>query len=345
MLEIEEIRDPGEWNRLVAGMEHVSSLQSWGWGEVKRLSGWRVRRLLVSRGGRPLVAAQLLTKGRGPLAISYLPRGPAFGESQELVEGVRALAREAAGVALKLEPPFMLPGEAPPPRLPGLAPAEAVQPEFSLVLRLTSEEEVLARMKPKTRYNIRLSRRKGVTARIVRPGEAGAEEAFESFFALFSETNARARLRQHSKDYYRRVFEAMSQPGGEAFISLAELEGVPLAAGLFVAFGDRVDYLYGGSTRARREVMAPYAMHWEAIRWGLARGLRYYDLWGIPRVPDPESHAYGIYRFKEGFGGKRVRYPAYDLPLGPLYRPARAAIRLRKSLMNWLARGTSRDVL
>ncbi len=343
-MKVHEIDDPEAWNRLVAGFRYTSSLQSWGWGEVKRLSGWGVRRLLVEE-GKPLLAAQVLSRGTGPLAISYAPRGPAFDDLEALARGLRALLRAVPGSHLKIEPPMALAAEARLPRLPRALPAETIQPEYSLEILLDSEEAVLQRMKPKTRYNTRLSARKGVVGRIVHPDDPDAEDAFNAFYALFTETNRRARLLQHAEDYYRRVFEAMHGAGAEAFLSLAELEGEPLAAGLFVAFKDRVDYLYGGSTRSRREVMAPYRMHWTAIQHGLATGRRYYDLWGVPRVLTPESHAYGIYRFKEGFGGRRVRFPAFDLPRSLLYRPLRRALRLRKNLINWRTRGTSRDVL
>ncbi|WP_287370992.1 peptidoglycan bridge formation glycyltransferase FemA/FemB family protein, partial [Oceanithermus sp.] len=247
---------------------------------------------------------------------------------------------------LQLEPPLALEEPYDVPAFADLRPAATIQPEYSILVDLSpGEEAVLARMKSKTRYNIRLSARKGVTARIVRPGEGDAEEAFEAFWALFTETNRRAKLLQHARSYYETVFRAMEQPGGAAFISLAEYRGQPLAAGLFVAFAGRVDYLYGGSSREHKNVMAPYAMHWAAMRWGMERGYRVYDLWGVPRVLTPESHAYGIYRFKEGFGGRRVRFPAYVRPLSPLYGPVQTALRWRKNWVNWRTRGTPRDVL
>ncbi len=344
-MEVREVQDPAEWNARVGAFRYRSSLQSWGWGEVKRLSGWRPRRFLIEDGGRPVLAAQVLEKGRGPLALAYAPRGPAFDAIEALPEALAALAPRLRGGYLKIEPPLLLPEDEPPPAIPGTRRAETIQPEYSLVLPLDDEESLLRRMKPKTRYNVRLSGRKGVRTRLVFPGDEGAGAAFDAFFRLFTETNRRARLRQHAREYYEAVFQKMHQPGGEAFLVLAELEGEPLSAGLFVAFGERVDYLYGGSTRARREVMAPYAMHWAAIRYGLKRGYRHYDLWGVPRVLTPESHAYGIYRFKEGFGGVRVRFPAYDRPLSPLYRPLVWALRRYKDYQNWRARGTRRDVL
>ena len=340
-MKLVEVKDKSAWNEALKGFRYNASLQTWGWGEVKALSGWRAKRLLVEEGGRPLLAASVLVKK----GLAYAPRGPAFNDVADLKRALPTLKRALSGLVFKIEPPLMLKEEDPLPDLSPFRPGETIQPEYSLVLPLDSEEALLKRMKPKTRYNIRLSGRKGVKTRVFHPGAPGAEEAFRAFFRLFTETNKRARLRQHSEGYYRAVFEKMQQPEGESFVVLAELENEPLAAGLFVAFGERVDYLYGGSTRARREVMAPYAMHWAAIRYALERGYRYYDLWGVPRVLSEDSHAYGIYRFKQGFGGIRVRYPAFDLPLSPLYPLFVRGVRLYKDLVNLLARGTRRDVL
>ena len=347
-MERREIDTPEAWNRIVGELPLSSSLQSWGWGEVKRTSGWKPVRLALFDGGEPVAAAQLMTRRlAGPLRLAYAPRGPALAEAGLLPRVAEQLARAARGALyLQLEPPLALEEPYDVPAFADLRPAATIQPEYSILVDLDAgEEAALARMKSKTRYNIRLSARKGVTARIVRPGEGDAEEAFEAFWSLFTETNRRAKLLQHARSYYETVFRAMEQPGGAAFISLAEYRGQPLAAGLFVAFAGRVDYLYGGSSREHKNVMAPYAMHWAAMRWGMEHGYRVYDLWGVPRVLTPESHAYGIYRFKEGFGGRRVRFPAYVRPLSPLYGPVQTALRWRKNWVNWRTRGTPRDVL
>ncbi|WP_457637215.1 lipid II:glycine glycyltransferase FemX [Oceanithermus sp.] len=345
---LREINDPETWNQMLGSLEHASSLQSWGWGEVKRSSGWKPRRWAVYDGGRLVAAAQLLERRLlGPLTMSYAPRGPAFNPGVNLGQIGKLLAQSARGaVYLQLEPPLALREPFTAPDLPPLRPHATIQPEYSIWVDITAgEDATLARMKSKTRYNIRLSKRKGVTSRIVRPTDAESSTAFESFWSLFSETNRRAKLLQHSREYYENVFRSMGQPGGAAFISLAEYQGKPLAAGLFVAFGSRINYLYGGSSREHKNVMAPYAMHWAAMRWGMENGYGVYDLWGVPRVLTPESHAYGIYRFKEGFGGERVRFPGYVLPLSPIYAPLKTALRLRKNWVNWRTRGTTRDVL
>ncbi len=334
-----EIKESEAWNRLVAGFPIASPLQSWGWGEVKRLTGWEPRRLLVLEGGSPLGAAQVLLRPLpGGLCLAYAPRGPALGRLEDLPRVARALAKGVRGTHLVLEPEAGLPvGEAP-PTFAGLFQEEPIQPGHSLWLDLTQGEEALLRgMKEMHRRNARLALRRVELA-------IEGEEAFPEFFRLFAETNRRARLLQHAEGYYRAVLKEMNQPLGEAFLALARKDGEALAAGLIVGFAGKVAYLYGGSARKHPEAKAPMGMHLAAIRHGMARGYRVYDLWGVPRTPEG-SHAEGLFRFKEGFGGKRVQFPAYALPLSPFYRPLRALLRLRRTWVNLRVRRDPRDVL
>ncbi|MEZ0348265.1 MAG: peptidoglycan bridge formation glycyltransferase FemA/FemB family protein [Thermus sp.] len=339
MAELLEVHEPEAWNRLVSGFPITSALQSFGWGEVKRLSGWEPKRFAVYQGDRLLGAAQVLLKRLpGGLSLAYAPRGPALFRLEDLPQVAQALAQGVKGTHLVVEPEAGLAAEEAPPHFPGLLPEEPIQPGHSLWLDLTQGEEALLKgMKEMHRRNARLAQKR--TELLV-----AGEEAFPEFFRLFEETNRRAKLLQHSEEYYRAVLKEMNQPLGEAFIALAAKDGEALAAGLFVAFAGKVDYLYGGSSRHHPEAKAPMGMHLMAIRHGMARGYRIYDLWGVPRTPEG-SHAEGIWRFKEGFGGRRVQFPAYTLPLSPLYRPLKALLRLRKTWVNLRVRGNPRDVL
>jgi lipid II:glycine glycyltransferase (peptidoglycan interpeptide bridge formation enzyme) len=336
---VRSLNSAQDWNPLVASFPITSALQSWGWGQVKRASGWEPLRLVVEDSGQPVAAVQILRRRlSGSLWMAYAPRGPALYSLDQLPAVALALRPALRGaIYLKLE------AETPQDhhfarRLAPLRPSETIQPEFSVWLDLRQgEASVLAGMSSMHRRNTRLAQKR------VERTIAGTE-AFEAFWELFEATNQRARLLQHARSYYQTVLEVMQQPLGQAFISLAHLEGDPLAAGLFVAFAGKIDYLYGGSSRAQPELKAPAGMHWEAIQWGLAQGCSIYDLWGVPRQTEG-SHAAGIDRFKEGFGGSRVRFPAYDLSLSPLYPSLRTAIRWRKQYVNWRTRGQTRDVL
>ncbi|BCP66253.1 lipid II:glycine glycyltransferase FemX [Thermus thermophilus] len=339
MWELAEVQEPEAWNRLVSGFAITSPLQSWGWGEVKRTTGWEPRRFLLLGGEGPVAAAQVLLKAApGGLRLAYAPRGPALHRLEDLPEVARALGRALRATHLVLEPEAGLPAHLPAPRFPGLLLEEPIQPAHSLWLDLTRGEEALLKgMKEMHRRNARLALKRVALS-------VEGEEAFAEFYRLFTETNRRARLLQHDEAYYRAVLKEMNQPLGEAFLALARKDGEALAAGLFVAFAGKVAYLYGGSTRKHPEAKAPMGMHLAAIRHGMARGYRVYDLWGIPKNPRG-SHAEGIHRFKEGFGGQRVQFPAYVLPLSPLYRPLGLLLRLRKTWVNLRVRGNPRDVL
>ncbi|WP_412917883.1 lipid II:glycine glycyltransferase FemX [Meiothermus sp.] len=340
MLRLEPITDAATWNQMVSSLPISSALQSWGWGEVKKLSGWQPERLAIFENETLIAAAQLFRRGFvGPISMLYAARGPALRDIHDLPRVVEVLKQRAGGaVYLKLEPETGQPATQPAPAFPGMPIEETIQPEYTIWLDLTlGREGLLAQMENMHRRNTKLAEKRVVTS-------IEGLEAFEEFWQLFEETNRRARLLQHSKAYYQTVLREMNQPFGQAFISIARLEGRALAAGLFVAFAGKVDYLYGGSSRENSNAKAPNGMHWGAINWGLEHGYRIYDLWGVPRRAEG-SHAAGIDAFKEGFGGARVRFPAYDVSLSPLYGLIKKALRLRKNWVNYRTRGTTRDVL
>ncbi len=325
---------------MVSSLPITSALQSWGWGEVKRLSGWLPERYAVYENNELIAAAQLFRRRfMGPVSMLYASRGPALRRIQDLPRVVEVLKEQAGGaVYLKLEPETGQPALQAAPEFPQMQLEETIQPEYSIWLDLTQGREgLLASMENMHRRNTKLAEKRVVTT-------IEGPEAFEEFWQLFEETNRRAKLLQHSKTYYQTVLKEMNQPLGQAFISVSRLDGKALAAGLFVAFAGKVDYLYGGSSRENSNAKAPNGMHWGAINWGLEHGYLVYDLWGVPRQSQG-SHAAGIDAFKEGFGGRRVRFPAYDVAFSPLYGVIKKALRWRKNWVNYRTRGTPRDVL
>ncbi len=214
-----------------------------------------------------------------------------------------------------------------------------VQPPSTVVLPLEgTEEEQLGSMKSKTRYNIRLSARKGVKTQVEDSG------FIDTWYDLYRETAGRDRIAIHSKEYYRQLFTAAedmrsghwpgpdSDPGkapaqgtdaappGLRIIS-ARHEGDLLAAVIVSMYGDRATYMYGASSNQKRNMMASYAVQWAAIQMAREEGCTSYDLFGIPPADDPDHPMHGLYRFKTGFGGHILhRAGAWDLPLNrPVY--------------------------
>jgi len=200
-----------------------------------------------------------------------------------------------------------------------------IQPPSTVIVPLEgTEEEQLAAMKGKTRYNIRLAFRKGVETRLEGPEFIGA------WYELYRETAARDRISIHSPDYYRQLFltaERMDTGAPDLRIITASHEGDLLASIIVGLYGSRATYLYGASSNNKRNLMASYAAQWTALKLARDEGCGTYDLFGIPPADDPGHPMHGLYRFKTGFGGKVLHRPgAWDLPLSgtvyPLYRRA-----------------------
>ncbi len=176
-----------------------------------------------------------------------------------------------------------------------------VQPSKTLILTLAGpEEEILARMHSKTRYNIRLAQKHGV--------KVSTSNDIEIFLFLLHQTTKRDKFKAHADEYYRHLLSL-----GPSFVKLyfAEYKNKILAANMMVFFGKTVTYLHGASSNQHRPVMAPHFLHWSIISQVKKDGYAYYDFWGISQKKWPSLTC-----FKKSFGGRVVDYPGtYDLVL------------------------------
>ena len=203
-----------------------------------------------------------------------------------------------------------------------------VLPSDTIVVDLTrSEEEILASMKPKTRYNIRLSLRKDIEVR------AGGAEVLPIWYALYLETARRNGLHVNEIRYFRSVF-ASGAPGDEDEVGVRLLtawhRGEPLAVMFLVRSEHRATYLYGAFGSKRRNLMPTYALQWEAIRRAKAAGCLEYDMFGVAPQTDPTHPMYGLWKFKYGFGGEIFhQLGCWDYPL------------LEEDYQGWSAYGTA----
>ncbi len=171
--------------------------------------------------------------------------------------------------------------------------SRGVQPTATLRLALSADESLFAAMHPKTRYNIRLAERKGVSVTRVE----ASPKMIHMFWGLLRETAARDGFTLHAEAYYEQMLRHVPSA-----LFVASWNGQPLAAALVAFFGTTAYYLHGGSASIHRDAQAPVALHWVIMRDVRQQGMTVYDLWGADEVRWP-----GVTRFKRGF--------APDLPL------------------------------
>ena len=201
-------------------------------------------------------------------------------------------------------------------------------------LNLT-EEALLAVMKQKTRYNIRLAAKHGVR---IRPG---GETDIPMLFRMYAQTAERDGFVIRPEAYYGLLWKTFIQ-AGFARPLIAEVDGEPIAALIFFWLSQRAWYLYGMSTENHREKMPNHLLQWEAMRLAKANGCQQYDLWGAPDIFDESDPLWGVYRFKEGLGGHVVRnIGAWDFTVRP--RMYHLYTQILPRILSWKrARGKTR---
>ena len=310
-----------EWNEFLTRQPNAHILQSGEWGELKSAFGWDALR--VENNG---LGAQILFR-RLPLGLTfaYIPKGPVGTSSKQTNEqfwaAVDGLCKKKHAVFLKMERDGWEGDRSiSQQQVVFLSSPQHIQPRSTLVVDLQgSEEDVFNRMKPKTRYNIRLAGRKDV---VVHPSDD-----VEAFYRIMGVTSQREEFNVHSLEYYRRAYE-LFHPKGMCELFVADFQGQTLAAVMAFAFGKNAYYFYGASGDLERNRKPTYPLQWETIRWAHAKGCTDYDMWGIPDeakdVDDDEAEAredglWGVYRFKRGFGGSIKRaHQTLDRVYNPL---------------------------
>lgn len=297
-------------------------LQTSSWGLVKKTTGWQPRMVVLEEDRVP-VGGIMLLKRKIPIpglhrCIYYAPRGPVIDihdekKCQLLFEAVKRMAKKEGAIFLKIDPDVPASDTVFRQILQkcgfrhndtGLD-FEGVQPGFVFRMDITpSEDELLANMHSKTRYNIRLAERKGVTVRI-----AENKEDLKTFYKVLTETAERDQFLIRGYSYFESIWDQM-EPTGYAKIFLVESpEGEAIAGALLMTIGDKAWYLYGASSNAHRNLMPNYLMQWKMIQWSKEHHCTMYDFRGVSGdITDENNPLYGLYRFKKGFGGELTEF-------------------------------------
>ena len=323
--------DREAYDRFVAGHAAGSILQSWVWGDLRGRQHWRAVRLLARDAlGRLCGAASVLCRDL-PVggSLLYLPRGPVLDFRDEraldaMTAALRRLGRQEEAVLCKIDPYVTPPDDRVFRALQrqGFVVGHrrgrfgGLQPRLNVIVPLQGgAEAVLARLHGKTRYNVRLAAKRGVTVR------SGGRCDLPAFHRLLEITCARNGFAERQLPYFLQVWDALA-PGGHIELHLASADGADLAAGVLFVFGRKATYAYGASSDARRELMAPYAVQWSLLQRAVQLGCTSYDMTGVPERLREDDPAYGLYRFKRGFWPEvSVFLGELDLPLHPaLYR-------------------------
>lgn len=314
--------------------ESSTFMQTLFWGDLKSEYGFKPIYFLIEkddvRSGL-VVMVRPIFKG---YSLAYVPHGPAkeISLSSDLEEISSSLKPYLPKKCLFIRYDLLTgsTGDNYPLPLKGRLRKSSVSiqvPDTTVLNIEPTEDELLKAMHKKTRYNIKLAVKKGVTVR-----EASIDE-IDKWYDMYEVTAKRDAIAIHSKDYYKSVYNrSKNYENVDMKFLFAEHED-DLLAGIFVLIhGNAATYLYGASSNVKRNLMPAYLLQWDAIKKVKKIGCSSYDFFGIPPVNDSKHPMYGLYRFKIGFGGEIYhRHGCYDYSLSSLAM----VFRILESLRNF----------
>jgi lipid II:glycine glycyltransferase (peptidoglycan interpeptide bridge formation enzyme) len=310
-----------EWDDFIsANSEPVSFLQSFDWGEFNKIIlGSQIERWTIKNKNKSVMKLQIIHKKlAGNYYFYYCPRGPVWqkGEGEEKFIAYKFILDKLRKsndhvIFARVCPPYeyknYLVGfiERLGLQKPKLL-VHSKEPDKTLILDLLkSEDDLLLEMHHKTRYNIKLARKKGI---IVREMTAMTKINDLAIFTKLSQATARRdKIKIYNEAYYRNLvdFFLENKKNIQLKMYLAEKDGQPLSAAIIIYFGKTATYLHGASANNYRELMPNYLLQWTMILDAKKRGMHYYDFWG---VSEHRASWAGITRFKKGFGGREINF-------------------------------------
>lgn len=311
----------------------IHPLQSWEWGESRKKAGIEVVRFSEYDKDQIKDVYQMTLHPipHTPFKLGYIPRS--ILPSDDLIKFLFKWARTNRVIFIKIEPyvekSSKINGFSNKPDI-----VKSQHPLFTpwtQVLDITQpEDKLLERMHHKTRYNIRLAVKKGVTVR-----EENDDKGLKTFLKLYFDTTRRQRYYGHNHFYHKTVWETLKK--NIAHIVIAYYNDIPLAAYELFYFKKRLYYVYGGTSELYRNLMASNLLMWEAIKLGKKLGAEEFDMWGsLPPGYDSSNVWSGFTRFKEGYGTKFLEMVgSYDLVVYPAYYKVYSYLyRIRELLLN-----------
>ena len=298
-------------------------LQSKAWGEFRKSERVKVARIKDFQ----ITFHEI---PRLPLTVGYCPKSKI--PSAQDMKAIKKEALKQKAIMVKFEPNVMADSKFS-MKMIGLVKGRSLFTRFSFWLDLTkTESELLAGMKSKTRYNVRLAEKKGV--RVV---EDSSNKGFEDYWRLMEETTNRQAFYAHNKAYHQKMWQVMRK-AGQAHLFKAVYKGKVLSAWIVFIFNGVLYYPYGASSREHRDLMANNLLAWEVIKFGKEKGCKRFDMWGsLGKSPNKNDPWYGFHKFKEGYGGDLVEFVgSWDLVVRPvLYWLYRLGEGVRWMILRW----------
>jgi peptidoglycan pentaglycine glycine transferase (the first glycine) len=318
-MELKPCTDMNSFNNFVCSSAYGHIHQTFEWGEIKSHFGWKPLRYTAEENGQIVATISVLKTYKQGIPILYASRGPVldyenYNAVNFLLPKLQDIARQEKALFLRISPAVRKSNEGIRNLLEKNKYIPARNPQQHTVTMLlnlenTDPETLLKSFHEKTRYNIRLAFKKGVTV-----APCTDEKDIDVFYKLLQQMSKRQDYELFPLEFYKTVFRVLV-PKNMATLYLAYFGG-KIVGGIFnLHCANKTWYMWGASDHDHRQYMPNYALHWTAIQDAFSKGIKTYDFQGIPEDTDPKNPMWGFYNFKKGFNGETVRWVGeWDIP-------------------------------
>ncbi|MCI9064071.1 MAG: aminoacyltransferase [Clostridia bacterium] len=302
-----------EYTKFLENHERCNFQQSIEWSKVK--TSWKSEIILAEDEKGEIIGSLMVWIRKIPIFgnIMYSSRGPIcdihdMDVLKQLTDGAKELAKKYNAIVLRIEPDILssdlefrkimqdleykIKDDAKNFR-------EEIQPRyvFRLDTKNKTEDEVFKNFHQKTRYNIRLATKKGVTVK------EGTREDLKDFHKIMVTTGIRDGFITRPLEYFEKMYDCLGPDHMK--LLMAYYEDKPISGVIPIMYGNKTWYLYGASSNEHRNLMPNYLLQWEMIKIALQNKSDIYDLRGVPGIADNSN---GLYRFKKGFGAEYTEF-------------------------------------
>ncbi len=320
---VDDEESKNKYKEFLENHERCNFQQSLEWAKVK--SNWKNEIILAEDEDGNIIGSLSVLIRKIPIFgnLMYSSRGPVcdihdISVLKQLTEGAKQLAKKYNAIVLKIEPDIKSDDQVFRDLIVELGYKikddaknfrEEIQPRyvFRLDVKNKTEDEIFAGFHQKTRYNVRLATRKGVTIK------EGTREDLKDFHKIMIETGSRDGFIIRPLEYFEKMYDELAPTHMK--LLMAYYEGQPISGVIPIMYGNKTWYLYGASSNKHRNLMPNYLLQWEMIKIAINNKSDIYDLRGVSGVVDESHPQYGLYRFKKGFGAEFTEF------IGELYIP------------------------
>ena len=320
---VDDEESKNKYKEFLENHERCNFQQSLEWAKVK--SNWKNEIILAEDEDGNIIGSLSVLIRKIPIFgnLMYSSRGPVcdihdVSVLKQLTEGAKQLAKKYNAIVLKIEPDIKSDDQVFRDLIVELGYKikddaknfrEEIQPRyvFRLDVKDKTEDEIFAGFHQKTRYNVRLATRKGVTIK------EGTREDLKDFHKIMIETGSRDGFIIRPLEYFEKMYDELAPTHMK--LLMAYYEGQPISGVIPIMYGNKTWYLYGASSNKHRNLMPNYLLQWEMIKIAINNKSDIYDLRGVSGVVDESHPQYGLYRFKKGFGAEFTEF------IGELYIP------------------------